>query len=889
MRNCPEMSLTRAAGFCLAAVLSGACWASALAAEGAQGELKFVPWPKSVQVTGGDMTLTGGARIACADPNLLPLGRILSDEIARVTGLRLEAVQEAPRAGDIAMSYNAGLKNEAYTLTVADMAQVAGADYNAVATGTVTLLQAINTQAGKVTLPKLAVQDRPGLKYCGTMLDIARKPHSIATLKQCVEAARFYKIRYIHLHMSDENAWTFPSTAFPQLGSKNFAWAGGEKAPVYKLQELKDLVAYGDARGVTFVPEMETPGHSGQMRGCLPEIFGYKTDDGKIESPGIINIASEQAFGALDTLVGEFADVFKSSPYMHIGCDEASAGGIEKYPVVKELMAKEHLKNGDEVFNYYMNRMAAIVKKHGRRMIVWTGGPNSPKPLPKDVIWMPWRGGAGELVREGYSIINPPWGVSAPYFDPYNCNGTQLRKGEPLVLGATSLRWEAVEELALPAVRYGGAQRNEPTWNPDAQKGLTDLVRRQAMTDPILDKLLNGFTFKMQGAVDAQALGRVDPTFTGKLTLTLDCPQGGKVRYTLDDSVPTARSPVFSRPLTLATTATVKARWFSDDGTATGFQFSRAYRRIDAVKHDAIGDKVTVSIPSDPSYFGPGPQGLADGLLAAGDSYGDPGWVGWSSQSDQIQITVDLKKPIAVKNIRSHFLRSMGGVGLPKMVNISVSDDGRTFRPIGTVDQAAAAKVRGWYSVEPANPVAARYVRVNPIPGAEWTFTDEVVVNGERPGPNFLHAAIGKPVALVTPPNPDYASSGIESLTDGYVGPTPMCPCLGWLGWEGRPIEATIDLGQPTDIKLVGGHFMQMVWAGVYIPQKLEAFVSNDGNEFKQIGSVTPKQEIAGDILRTVQIEARNVKARYVKLKAYGNGMWLFVDELFVNPLAEGK
>ena len=45
---------------------------------------------------------------------------------------------------------------------------------------------------------------------------------------------------------------------------------GGDKPAVYKLEELKELVAFADARGVTLVPELEMPGHSGQLRGTLP-------------------------------------------------------------------------------------------------------------------------------------------------------------------------------------------------------------------------------------------------------------------------------------------------------------------------------------------------------------------------------------------------------------------------------------------------------------------------------------------------------------------------------------------------------------------------------------------------------------------------------------------
>ena len=170
---------------------------------------------------------------------------------------------------------------------------------------------------------------------------------------------------------------------------------------------MKDLVAYADARAVTLIPEIETPGHSGQLRGTLPEIFGYKTADGKIESPGIINIASDEALAALDVLVGEFAAVFKSSPYVHIGCDESSVGGIEKYPCVQARMAKMGLHNAGEVFADYVNRMAAIVKKHGKQTILWQDAPIGPG-TDKSMIVMAWRegsGGAANAIARGFRVI----------------------------------------------------------------------------------------------------------------------------------------------------------------------------------------------------------------------------------------------------------------------------------------------------------------------------------------------------------------------------------------------------------------------------------------------------------------------------------------------------
>ncbi len=403
----------------LAAVVAALAWMAMSSVAKAQpaADLPLVPWPKSFHAKEGGsaaLVIQPTARIVAADNTLLPLASILAEEIHLTLGLRLSAASGESRPGDIVLKLNTN-RAKGYTLNVGDRAVVEGADYAATAQGTVTLLQATCNDGGKITLPKITVDDEPYFTYCGAMLDIARKPHSIATLKRCALAARMYKIRYIQLHMSDENAWTFPSTAYPQLGKTNFAWAGGDKPAVYNLDELKQLVAYADARGVTFVPELETPGHSGALRGSLPEVFGYKDNSGKMVGRSVINIVSDRAYQALDTIVGEMCDVFKSSPYFHVGCDESSLD-IQDMPEFKEWVQRHHLPKPHlaSVFGYHLQKMDELVKKRGKRMIVWEGPPLDPIAPPKDIIFMPWVGGAARrpnmsaaatpsLIRRGVS------------------------------------------------------------------------------------------------------------------------------------------------------------------------------------------------------------------------------------------------------------------------------------------------------------------------------------------------------------------------------------------------------------------------------------------------------------------------------------------------------
>ncbi|MEI7836482.1 MAG: hypothetical protein WCK05_08720, partial [Planctomycetota bacterium] len=73
------MTNTRKTVAALAAMLAVASVLCAPAARGA--ELKLLPTPKSIQVTGGQMLLTAASRIVATDPKLKGLAEILSGEI----------------------------------------------------------------------------------------------------------------------------------------------------------------------------------------------------------------------------------------------------------------------------------------------------------------------------------------------------------------------------------------------------------------------------------------------------------------------------------------------------------------------------------------------------------------------------------------------------------------------------------------------------------------------------------------------------------------------------------------------------------------------------------------------------------------------------------------
>lgn len=214
--------------------------------------LNLIPWPQAVRLAEGRLTLTARSRIVAGQEELKPLVKVLSNEIALLTGLHLKSATNGERPGDIVLKSDktiragepilaihnrqlARTRNGAHRLTVGDCAVVEGFDYRAVAEGTATLLQAIRQSGGLVSLPHLKIHDWPHADYCAMMVDVARQDHPIEWLRKMVDVCRFYRVRYLQLHLTDDQGWTFPSLTIDSVhvpagtySSANAKWIEGK-------------------------------------------------------------------------------------------------------------------------------------------------------------------------------------------------------------------------------------------------------------------------------------------------------------------------------------------------------------------------------------------------------------------------------------------------------------------------------------------------------------------------------------------------------------------------------------------------------------------------------------------------------------------------------------
>jgi hexosaminidase len=146
------------------------------------------------------------------------------------------------------------------------------------------------------------------------------------------------------------------------------------------------------------------------------------------------------------------------------------------------------------------------------------------------------------------------------------------------------------------------------------------------------------------------------------------------------------------------------------------------------------------------------------------------------------------------------------------------------------------------------------------------------------------HKAKGKSVKYLNPIQEWYPAAGEKTFTDGVIG--------GWTysdkRWQGflSEIDVVIDLEQVQTISYVGGTFMQLKGPGVFMPQKVEISVSEDGEDFELIATVwnDVSTEIPDLLFRSFDT-ITSTKARYVRYHAYRSPKrgFIFLDEIIVN------
>jgi len=218
----------------------------------------------------------------------------------------------------------------------------------------------------KNAIPNQIVTDYPRFKYRGFMLDTARHFFSVSDIKQLLDVMAAHKLNVLHLHLADDEAWRIQLPHYPQLttiGSKrvfkgvlgpsnliddayeitNLSKIPYAKADTlyegdYTIADIRELVAYANARQITIIPEIEMPGHTKALKKSMPEIFFDMNDRSRYLSVQgyndsvlpICKYGSDSKFtSTLNGIIADIATLFAGQTTINYTKNEISLSGDE--------------------------------------------------------------------------------------------------------------------------------------------------------------------------------------------------------------------------------------------------------------------------------------------------------------------------------------------------------------------------------------------------------------------------------------------------------------------------------------------------------------------------------------------------------------------------------
>jgi hexosaminidase len=269
-----------------------------------------VPRPVTSAPRNGTFTLDDRTRIVAPDTESRRIAELLHEYLLDQHGLRLEIATKPfegrkcivlvrAASGDLEEGYRLSVEPNEIRVT----GKPAGLFY-----GVQTLTQLLPPgPAPALELPAVVIADQPRFGYRGVLLDVGRHFFSVATIKKLLDLAAQYKINRFHWHLTDNEGWRIEIRKYPQLtaGSSEY----------YTQEQIKDIVAYAQARFITVVPEIEMPGHAAAATAAYPALTCSQGEYANVLCP------RAETFTFVQNVLSEVIALFPG-PFVHIGGDE---------------------------------------------------------------------------------------------------------------------------------------------------------------------------------------------------------------------------------------------------------------------------------------------------------------------------------------------------------------------------------------------------------------------------------------------------------------------------------------------------------------------------------------------------------------------------------------
>ena len=745
-------------------------------------DLSIIPQPQSMVLGKGYFQFTQET-VFVIDPALMPARLPFFEQFERASGFKFAVQKVALSGNSVVIDTDKSLPKEGYTLTVTpQQINIKAADYNGALYALQTLRQLLPNEVESTKLvkrdwlvPSVTISDAPQYQWRGLMLDVSRHFFPKEYILKTLDRMAMLKLNTFHFHLVDNEGWRIEIKKYPKLTEVGAwrvdqedklwdertpnpanAFANPATAPkkyggFYTQEDIKEIVAYASARGITVIPEIEMPAHAMSAIAAYPELSCHKRPIG-VPSGAVWPITDiycagqEETFDFIEEVLTEMLALFPSQ-YIHVGGDEATHTEWEHCPKCQLRMKEHQLKNVHQLQSYFIKRIDDFLTSKERTLVGWDeimdGG------LAKNAVVMNWRG--IEVGKKALAQGNPIVLTSDCYIDNYQglpdyepqANGGYL----PLKkLYNYNLEKEALADASVEKSKVLGTQANlwaehvgstehseymlfprllalaEISWTNDKLKDWDSFMRR---TQHFMQRM------DVMGIHYARSVYQVVPTVEnkeGNIYLKLECEvPNADIRYALGDT-PIEKGEKYTAPIAIKATTTYKAAVFSANATNTITSGQITF-------HKAIGKPVSYSPLYHKSYQGQG-EGTLTNVIRGTKNFHDGQWLGWLG--DDVTLTLDLGETTEVSEVRIGAMDAQSsGIYFPERLTVALSADGKNYREVAAQEEPCTIKGKPSLKdfVLKFDPQSTRYLQIQlknvktPQKGGDaWLFIDEILV-----------------------------------------------------------------------------------------------------------------------------------------------------------------
>ncbi len=334
-------------------------------------DISVIPIPREITLQEGEFRLTPETRIV---PTGSPFrdaafaATELRDLIRERTGLELKVDpdSDAPGApGQIRFAHWApGFHplppadlpvpqgKEGYSLAVtsgADGVTIVGGGEAGLLYAAMTLGQLARKTADGPSIPCCRISDAPAFPYRIVQYDIARgQTVNVDYVKRVIRQLARFKTNALLFYMEDD----FKFDKYPFTGREG----------TFTPAKARELSAYARQYHMQLIPQFESLGHAGAVL-SHPELKDLREGGDAWD----FCTSEPKTWEFLDNVFGELVADFPDTEFIHVGGDEFE-GSFGKCPRCAAKVARGGV---GALYVEHMNKLNALVKKHGKTMLFW--------------------------------------------------------------------------------------------------------------------------------------------------------------------------------------------------------------------------------------------------------------------------------------------------------------------------------------------------------------------------------------------------------------------------------------------------------------------------------------------------------------------------------------